>query len=168
MYENMSDRDEALRMAREAEIAVGITGGNPSPEKVERFYQLCRDKFVGKGGVQVECWGCEGKPAKGNDPCDVCGRSSKDIALHSPASVMPAPTEGATPETDANLFEYKSPHDKDWYADEIVGVDFARLLERQRNELRERVKELEAWLDHIAAPNDPNRTELLAKKGTKP
>ena len=33
-------REEIKRLARQAEVPVGITGGNPSWEKIERFVSL--------------------------------------------------------------------------------------------------------------------------------
>lgn len=174
-----NDREDALRLAREAEIAVGITGGNPSPEKVERFYQLCRDKSAEKdwevpAAKLVEWLYCMSyNDSYFGEPAGLVKRATAELNRLLPSMTIiaePASTEGATPHCPAQFINVLIDEGtKEGAINQLQQTWNERCkFERQRNELRERVKELEAWLDHIAAPNDPNRTELLAKEGTKP
>lgn len=134
-----NDREDALRLAREAlrKERIYVSGYiHFDIDELERFYQLCRAKFAWKGDGA-------GSPLGWHLRCPKCGEEREGRFLYAKT----APTEGATPETDAAAMQFRVSvgetsvpikFNREW-----CHSDFTRTLERQRNELRERVKEFE-------------------------
>lgn len=202
----MSALDEALRLAKEAmdqllaegfspiELSWIVNNGEKAGPLLERFYQLCRDKFAGKDNQSALMHytevmkGCDERSPLENlrfflsiaiknprDWLDVEPFLDALPIIHATPSEA-APTEGATPA-------------QEFHCSVSIHGPCQVYLAKDYNELRERVKELEKdairyrwmqrWWDEDEAltfkDGIPAAKELdtaidaaIAKEGTKP
>lgn len=177
----MSDRDEALRLAREASNSGD--GSELSGDAIERFYQLCHYQFAGRGSEPAKVRydsameGCEPATPLENlrfflsialknpqDWIDVEPFLDALPTIHAPPS-EPAPTEGATPtlpDLEAEAYYFPPSAEPFFDADQMLNCakDFAHILVSRNNELRERVKELEKDAEAYRQINTPDDKRL--------